>query len=167
MVPLCPIFYYLAWSRLACMLPSRCMLPSPRSAPSSTLSPIHVPVSPVARAKRRKQCPVALAPTPGRSASSSQPLDLLKSALSGIIILAFMYMLKLKRSLYSDTVRLSRTKRNTPAQPDLDAFARASTSARPRGGRAPVCPCLYPCPCTHGEIRGRTGPERRTPKPPN
>ena len=32
-----------------------------------------------------------------------------------------------------------------------DAFARASTRPSPRGGRAPVSPCLYPCPRTHGE----------------
>ena len=37
-----------------------------------------------------------------------------------------------------------------------NAFARASTSASPRGARAPVSPCLYPCPRTHGNIRGET-----------
>ena len=38
-----------------------------------------------------------------------------------------------------------------PAQPD--AFDRSSMSAGPRGGRAPVSPCVYPYPRTHGEIR--------------
>ena len=47
---------YLAWSRLACMLRSRCLPPSPRSAPSSTLSPLDFPVSPVSRAERFEPC---------------------------------------------------------------------------------------------------------------
>ena len=62
---------------LYCMPPS--LSPSPRSAPSSKLSPLYVPASPVPRAERCKPCPVALVPTLGCSASRSQPLDLLKS----------------------------------------------------------------------------------------
>ena len=58
---------YLAWSRLACMLRSRCLPPSLRSAPSSKLSPLYASVIPVSRAKRCKPCPVTLVPTPGCS----------------------------------------------------------------------------------------------------
>ena len=50
-------------------------------------------------------------------------------------------------------------RKGVPAHPD--AFARASTSAGPRSGRAPNFPCLHPCPRTHGEIRGRNAPGRR------
>ena len=66
MVPLCPK-KYLPWSRFACMLRSRCLLPSPRAAPSSKLSPLYVPVSPVSRVERCKPCPVARVPTLGCS----------------------------------------------------------------------------------------------------
>ena len=85
MFPLCPENIYLTWSRLACMLRSRCPPPSPRSAPSSKLSPLYVPVSPDSRAERCEPCPVALVPTVG--CSRPLPLSLLlASALSGNII---------------------------------------------------------------------------------
>ena len=71
---------YLAWSRLACMLRSRCLPPSPRSAPSSKLSPLYVPMSPVSRAERCKPCPVALVPTLGCSRPLPPSLLLLASA---------------------------------------------------------------------------------------
>ena len=74
---------YLPWSRLACMLRSRCLPPSPRSAPSSKLSPLYVPVSPVSRADRCKPCPVALVPTLGCSRPLPPSLLLLACALSG------------------------------------------------------------------------------------
>ena len=43
--------------------------------------------------------------------------------------------------------------KETPAHPHPDAFARASTGTRPRGGTAPFYPCLHPCQRTNGEIR--------------
>ena len=76
----------LAWSRLACMLRSRYVPPSPRSAPSSKLSQLYVPVSAVSRAERCKPCPVALIPTLGCSQPLLPSLLLLASALSGNII---------------------------------------------------------------------------------
>ena len=59
-------------------------------------------------------------------------------------------------------VQLSRKKRSTGSP---RRFRCASTSARPRGERAPVSPCLHPCPRTHGEIRGRNGPGWRSREP--
>ena len=143
----------------SCMLPSRCMLASMRSAPSAKLPPLYVPMSPVARPPRFKQCPVALVPTLGCSRRPDRNLDLLISALYGHIIP--------EGTFSQNGPHISRTRpvipQETPAHPD--AFARASTSARQRGGRAPVSPCLHPCPCTHGEIRGRNGPGRSAREP--
>ena len=64
--------------RDSCMLPSQCMLPSLRSAPSSKLTPLYVPVSPVARSATCKPCPVALVPdsTVGCSRPPARNLDL-------------------------------------------------------------------------------------------
>ena len=72
-------------------------------------------------------------------------------------------ILKSKRSLHFSDTSSYPARKKAPAHPD--AFARASTNVRPRGGRAPVSPCLHPCPRTHGEIRGRNGPGRRAREP--
>ena len=145
--------------RDSCMLPSRCMLPLLRSAPSSYLPPFCVPVSPVARAERCKPCPVALVPTLDRSRSPAHNLDLVRSALSGLIMPEDLYILKTKRSLHFSDTSSYPARKKAPAHPD--AFARASTSAGPRGGRAPNFPCLHPCPRPHGEIWGRNTPGQR------
>ena len=138
------------------MLPSRCMLPSMRSVPSAKLPPLYVPVSHVARAARCKPCPVALVSTLGCSRPPARNLDLLGSALFGRIIPEYIFILKSKRLLhFADTSSYPARKE---APPHLDALARASTSAGPRGVRAPDSRCLHPCPRTHGEIRGRNGP---------
>ena len=148
-----------AVGRDSCMLPSRCMLASLRSAPSFKLPPFCVPVSPVARAARCKPCPVALVPTLGCSRPPARNLDLVRSILSGRIMPEDIFILKTKRPLhFSDTSRYP-ARKEASAHPD--AFARASTSAGLRGGRAPNFPCLHPCPRTHGEIRGRNAPGRR------
>ena len=129
------------------------------AAPSSKLPPLYVPVSPVARAARCKPCPIALVPTLGYSRPLAGNLDLLRSAPPGRLISGSIFILKSKRSLHFSDTSSYPARKETPAHPD--AFARASTSAGPRGGRAPVSLCLHPCPRTHGEIRGRNAPGRR------
>ena len=94
---------YLVWSRLAIMLRLRCLPPLPRSAPSSKLSPLYVPVSPVSRAERCKPCPEALVPTLGCSQPLPPSLLLLASALSGNLIPGYVFLCKQKLSFYSDT----------------------------------------------------------------
>ena len=81
MVPLLSrkvLFVALLVETRACWLPSRCMLLSLRSAPSSKLTPLYVPVSPVARSATYKPCPVALVPdsTVGCSQPPARNLDL-------------------------------------------------------------------------------------------
>ena len=161
MVPLCSEKFVCCCSgRYWCMLPSRCMLPSLRSAPSANLPPLYVPVSPVAAPPRFKPCPVALVPTLGCPRPPTRNPHLLKFALSGCIIPEHIFISKTKRSLHFADTSSYPAREEAPAHPD--AFARASTSAGPRGGKAAFLPCLHPCPRTHGEIRGRKGPGRRS-----
>ena len=161
MVPLCPEKFSLLlfWSKLVHDLPSRCMPPSLRSAPSSKLPPLYVPVSPVARAARCKPCPVVLVPTLGCSRPPARNLDLLTSALSGRIIPEHILLLKSERLLNFADASSHPARKEAPPHPN--AFARASTIAGPRGGRAPDSPCLYQFPRTHGKIRGPNGPGMR------
>ena len=147
----------------SCTLPSRCTQFSLRSAPSSKLPPLYVPMSPVARATSWKSCPAALVPTLACSRPRARNFDLLISALSRHIISEPFFVLKSKRSLYFSDMSSYPSRKEAPAHPD--AFARASRSVRPHGGRAPVSPCLHPCPRTHGEIRGRSGHGQRAPEP--
>ena len=53
------------------------------------------------------------------------------------------------------------TYRSTDPPRRFRSFLDERGSAR----RAPVSSCLYPCPRTHGEIRGRNGPGRRARDP--
>ena len=145
--------------RDSCMQASRCMPPSLHSAPSSKLPPFCVPVSPVARAARCKPCPVALVPTRGCSRPRAGNHDLVRSALSERIKDEDIFILKTKRSLHFSDTSSYPARKEAPAH--SDAFARASTSAGPRCGRAPNFPWLHPCPRTHGEIRDRNAPGRR------
>ena len=73
-----------------------------------------IPVNPVPRAERCKPCPVALVPILSCPGSSSQPLDHLKSALSGTIIPGSVFKLKSKRSVFSRTrLVIPQTKKHT------------------------------------------------------
>ena len=146
---------YLAWSRLACMLRSRCMPPWPRSAPSSKLFTRYVPVSPVSRAERCKPCPVALVPTLGCSRPLPPSLLLLASALSGNIIPRYIFLLNYKRSLHSGRSRCPARKKNHRVNHAYRRF-RSCLGERPSaaGERRPVYPYLQLCPRTHVEIRG-------------
>ena len=67
---------------------------SPRSAPSSKLSPLYVPVSPFSRAERCKPYPLALVPTLGCSRPLPPSLLLLASALSGNMIPGYVFVFK-------------------------------------------------------------------------
>ena len=149
------------------MLRSRCLLPSPRSPPSSKLSPLCVPVSPISRPERCKPCPVALVPTLGCSRPLPPSLPLLASALSGNIIPGYVPCSS-KNGPYIRTRLVTPQKKNkhTGSTTPTDAFAPASVSGRPRGGRAQVgLPLSNPCPRTHVEMRGRNGPGRPPPNP--
>ena len=128
-----------AWSRLACMLRSLCVPPLPRSAPSSKLSPLCVPVSPVSRGERCKSYPVALVPTLGCSRPLPPSLLLLASALSGNIIPGDVFLLS-KNGPYIRTRLVTQQEENkhTGSTTPTDSFAPAWTSGRPRGGRAQV-----------------------------
>ena len=126
--------------------------PSPRSASSSKLSSLYVPLSPVARAERCKPCPVALVPIHGCFRPPPPSLLLLTSALSGSNTGICLYVEVTTVLIFSDASSYP-ARKETPVHPHPGACA--STSTRPRGGRAPVYPCLHPCPRTHGEIRVR------------
>ena len=151
---------HLAWSRLACMLRSRCLPPSPRSAPSSKLYPLYVPVSPVSCAERCKPCPVALVPTLGCSpASTSQPppasILSVRKYNTGICIFC-----SSKNGPYIRTRLVTSLDKNkhTGSTTPTDAFAPASTSGRPLGRRAQAgLPLSAPMP-THP--RRDPGPKR-------
>ena len=82
MVPLCSIFFsslLLFWSRF---VHAALAMHATLATPSSKLSPLYVPVSPVARAAKCKPCSVALVPTLGCCRPQTN-LDLLRSALPG------------------------------------------------------------------------------------
>ena len=150
------------------MLRLRCLQPSPRSAPSSKLSPLYVPVSPVSRAERCKPCLMALVPTLG----CSRPLPPTASScwhpLCPEIKYRDMSFCSSKNGPYIRTRLVTPQEKNkhTGSITPTDAFAPASTSGRPRGGRAQAAlHCLHPFPRTHVEIWGRNGLVRRAPKP--
>ena len=67
------------------------------------LSPLYFPMSSASRAERYKPCYVALVPTLGCSRSLPPSLLLLASVLSGNITPGYVFLLKDKRSLHSDT----------------------------------------------------------------
>ena len=125
---------YLAWSKLACMLRSRCLPPSPLSVPTSKLSPLYVPVSP--RAERCKPCPVALVPILGCSRPLPPSLLLLASPLPGNIIPGYVFFSS-KNDPYIRTRLVTQQKKNkhTGSTMPTNAFASA-LSGRLRGGRA-------------------------------
>ena len=130
------------------MLRSRCLPPSLRSATSSKLSPLYVPVSPVSRAEGCKPCPVPLCPYNTEYRDTS--------------------VCSSKNSPYIRTRLVTPQKLiNTLGQPrpqTLSLLPRRA-AARAAGERRQVYPCLYPCPRTHVEMRGRNGPGRRAPNP--
>ena len=91
-------------------------------------------------------------------ASSSQPLDLLKSPLPGNIIPGYIFMLKYKRSLFSRTRLVipqgnKRTGSTTPRRFRSGLDERASARRESNGLSLSV------------HIRGRNGPGRRASKP--
>ena len=116
------------------MLRLRCLPPSPRSAPSSKLSPLNVPVSPVSRAERCKPCPAALVLTLGCSRPLPPSLLLLASALPD----RDMSFSSIKYGPYIRTrlVTAQGTNKHTESTTPTDTFIPASTSGRSRGGRA-------------------------------
>ena len=148
------------------MLPSRCMPRRPPSLGAIFQAFPSMSLRAPSPAERCKPCPVALVPTLGFSASRSQPLDLLKSTARKYDDGMNLYV-DFETVLFSSDTSNYAAKTNTPSQPRPDAFARASTSAYPRGGRSPVYPCLHSCSRTHGEIQGRNGPRRCAPKLPH
>ena len=146
------------------MLPSRCMLPSLRSATSSKLPPLCTCES------RRPGGEMQAVPCGARSdtrlfpASGSQPRSAQIRPVRTYKTRIYFYV-EVKTVLkFLRHVQLSRKKRSTGSSRRFH-FARASTSVRPRGGRAPVSPCLHPCPRTHGKIRGRNAPGLRAREP--
>ena len=158
---------YLARSRFAGMLRLRCQTPSPRSAPSSKLPPLDVPVSPISRAGRCKMCPVVLMPTLGCFRPLPPSFLLLASALSCNIIPGYALLFNfngpyIRIRLVTPQENYNYTESTTTP---TDAFVPASTSGRPWAGeRWPLCACMHPCPCTHVKIQGRGGPADRSPQ---
>ena len=128
--------------------------------------PALCPVSPVSRTARCKPRPVALVPTLSCSRPLPPSLLLLASALSGNIIPGYVFLLKHKRSLHSDTSSYPTREKNTPGQqrPQTLSLQPRRAAARAAGERRPVYFCLHPCPRTHVEIRGRNGPGWRAAK---
>ena len=142
------------------MLRSRCLPPSPRSAPSSKLSPLYVPVIPVSRAERCMPCPVALVPSLGCSRPLPPSLLPLASALFGNIIPGNVLLFKEKRSLHSDTSSYPTREKSTHRVYHAHRRFRSCLDERPparRENAGRYNPCLHPCPSTHVEIRGRIG----------
>ena len=86
------------------------------------------------------------------AASTSQPppvdIGSVRKFITGTCLHA-----KFKTVLISADTSIYSARKETPAHPHPDAFTPASTSTRPRCGRAPVYPCLHPCPRTRGGIR--------------
>ena len=81
----------------------------------------------------------------------------------------YVFLSKRKRCLHSDTSRypaIEKKNIHTELTTPADAFAPASESGCPRGGRAqaglPLSVSIFPR--THVEIRGRNGPGWRAPK---
>ena len=127
---------YLAWSRLACMLRLRCLPPSPPSAPSSRLSTLYVPVTRLPRGEMQAVPCGACSNTRLLPASTSQPppagIRSFRKYNTGICL-----SVQVKTVHTFGHVQLPRKRKiNTGSTTPTDAFAPASTSGRPRGGRA-------------------------------
>ena len=137
----------------SCTLPSRCTQFSLRSAPSSKLPPLYVPMSPVARATSWKSCPAALVPTLACSRPRARNFDLLISALSRHIISEPFFVLKSKRSLYFSDMSSYPSRKEAPAHPDAFAVLRRARARAARERRFPLV-------CTHAHVpTARSGTE--------
>ena len=154
MVPPCPKIYIWPGRASQCMLRSRCLPPSPRSAPSSKLSPLYVPVSPVSRADMQAVPCGARSNTRLLPASTSQPppagIRSVRKYNTGICL----YVQVKTVITFGHVLVTKHTGSTTPT----DAFAPASTNGRPRGGRVQAgLPLSAPMP-THP--RRDPGPKR-------
>ena len=128
---------------------------------------LYVPVSPVSRADRCKPCPVALVPTLGCSRPLPRSLLLLAFALSGNIIPGYIFCSS-KNGPYIRTRLVTPQAKNkhTGSTTPTDAFAPASTSGRPRGGRAQAgSPLSAPMPTHPRRDPGPKRPRAARPKP--
>ena len=161
MVPLCPPKnIWPGRDSRACCARDAC---HPRRARRHLPSfPRSVPVSPVSSAERCKPCPVALV----RCSRPLLPnLLLLASALPGTIIPGYVFCSsKNGPYIWTRLVTPQEKNKHTGSTTPTDAFALASTSDSPRGGRAQAgLPLSAPMP-THP--RRDPGPKRPRAAPP-
>ena len=146
------------------------MLPSPRSAQSChRFDRVQAFPAPHPSEPRRPRSEMQAVPCGARSdtrllpASDSQLLSAQILSVRTYNTSIYIFISKTKRSLHFAEKSIYPARKEAPAHPD--DFARARTSAGPRGGRATDSPRLHPCTRTHGEIKGRNGPGWRAREP--